>query len=321
MAEYHEFLQELEELVQALIELVGRGSRNAAGIEKGINYKLAGLRHESSLPSKAEEYCRRLKIVRQQLGGYAMPDMDRLISQQEKLLPEARPNVSKICQPRSPKLSPPSPPVVRQQQRPRNTVHTTADPHAAWNFPQPTNVGPRNLTHAPASQAAPAPSIPGAWHVSNYQPLQPHSTTHHVEPVPPHDPPAHYMTVLSIHSRGFRYRNKNRYQSVRIKIGGVHNHADNYSGFTHWLLSGPGKIGAVLWSPSSPFVIVHSSDYVPKTAGDALHIRANGIGDAAAFVGYLRQWCAHGSMQIYQVSTSVEVFFDVSMANCYAARI
>lgn len=75
--------------------LISRGS-NHRGIDKSIGVKLSKLHQENSLPAQAEEYCRRLKIVRQQLGGHALGDMDILIAKQESLLPQVRPNISKV---------------------------------------------------------------------------------------------------------------------------------------------------------------------------------------------------------------------------------
>lgn len=95
MAEYHSTLKELEELVQTRIRLISRGSSHW-GVEKCINITLSTLHRENSMPARAEEYCRRLKIVRQQLGGYAMGDLDALIAKQESLVGGSRPNVSKV---------------------------------------------------------------------------------------------------------------------------------------------------------------------------------------------------------------------------------
>ncbi|KAI4185845.1 MAG: hypothetical protein LQ346_005805, partial [Caloplaca aetnensis] len=94
MADYHSELEQLEFLVQARGRLIARGSMHW-GVEKAINARLAKLHDANSLPSAAEDYCRRLKIMRQQLGGFAMWDMDALITVQEAQVGIAKPNTGK----------------------------------------------------------------------------------------------------------------------------------------------------------------------------------------------------------------------------------
>lgn len=77
------------------MDLAGRG-RTTFGIDKGIGYQLTDLRRGPSLSVRAEDYCRRLKIVRNQLGGHAALELQQLISEQESSLPDARPNVGKV---------------------------------------------------------------------------------------------------------------------------------------------------------------------------------------------------------------------------------
>ncbi|KAL8720079.1 MAG: hypothetical protein Q9225_003014 [Loekoesia sp. 1 TL-2023] len=314
MAEYHTSLQELEELVGSRIELIRRGSRHV-GIDKGINYKITDLLREGSLPSRAEEYCRRLKIIRQQLVGYVMLDIDRLISQQKSLLPDTKPNTGK---PRSPKLSPPPsppPPLVRPQRRAKNPVNMGAAPHVTWRDQQPNPASISHLPNTAVPQAAPVPHVPGAWPSTTHHRSQP---THpaHQEPASLREPPAHYINVLSIDSKERRYRNQNRYRPTRIKVAGVHQ-VDNYFGVTHPLLTDPSKIGVFMWSPNSPLVIVQSNDYVPYTAGDVLHIRAYSSQDAQRFAQYTLQWYANTGTRIFQVSRSVKALVNVSKANIW----
>lgn len=97
MADYHTTLQKLEELITMRLELIGRGSSHN-GVDKGINFEISRLLQvqTDSVVSRAEEYCRRLKIIRNRLGGYATLELHQLINQQEYLLPHARPNVSKV---------------------------------------------------------------------------------------------------------------------------------------------------------------------------------------------------------------------------------
>ncbi|KAI4120937.1 MAG: hypothetical protein LQ338_006658 [Usnochroma carphineum] len=95
MAEYHTLLRELEELVETRVELVGRGSQYVSSINLRISLKIKEILREQSLPTRAEEYYRRLKIVRNQLAGHPTLKLDWLISQQESLLLNTKPNVSK----------------------------------------------------------------------------------------------------------------------------------------------------------------------------------------------------------------------------------
>lgn len=95
MAEYHFLLKKLEELVETRTELITDGSKST-GVEKSINVKISKLLEGNSMPSRADEYYRRLKIVRQQLGGFAVGHMDALIGKQEGLLGHTKPNVGRV---------------------------------------------------------------------------------------------------------------------------------------------------------------------------------------------------------------------------------
>ncbi|KAI4166471.1 MAG: hypothetical protein LQ343_008023 [Gyalolechia ehrenbergii] len=297
MAEYHTLLKKLEELVQPRIELIGDGSRHG-GVDKSINVKFSKLRQENSLPARAEDYCRRLKIVRQQLGGYAMGDMDSLIAKQESLLPEVRPNVGKLHQPRSPKLSPPLPPLVRPQRRSNNPVNAAATPRIHWGNPPAAPAGIQNQPNAPNPQAAPALPIPGAWPAAPTQPQPTYAPSQ--QPGFPREPPALYINILSLSSKEKACRNSNRHQPLSIKCGGS-SHEDTYSGFTHWLLAFPSRIGIVMWSPRSHLIIIQSAGYVPYVAGDMLHMEVYSMQEAGRFVNYLRQWYANGNARVAEV--------------------
>ncbi len=95
MTDYRFELEQLEFLVQARSRLIERGSEHW-GTEKSINGRLARLHEANSLPSAAEDYCRRLKIMKQQLSGFAMWDMDALITTLEAQVGNAKPNTGKV---------------------------------------------------------------------------------------------------------------------------------------------------------------------------------------------------------------------------------
>ncbi|KAL8972150.1 MAG: hypothetical protein Q9197_002924 [Variospora fuerteventurae] len=186
MAEYHSLLEKLEELVETRTELITDGSE-PIGVEKSINFKISKLLDGTSVPSSAEEYCRRLKIVRQQLGGFAVGHMDALIAKQEGLLGHTKPNVGR---PRSPKFSPV--PVIETPKTVKASGSTKTETPFAWgnrlsysvqSFAWPAPPGAQPGTTAPtrgawttstpphatqAPQVEPALHVPGAWATSNH---------------------------------------------------------------------------------------------------------------------------------------------------------
>ncbi|KAL8746722.1 MAG: hypothetical protein Q9184_007707, partial [Pyrenodesmia sp. 2 TL-2023] len=272
MADYHTTLQKLEELIAMRFELIGRGS-NHNGIDKGINFKIARLlqMQADSVGSRAEEYCRRLKITRNQLGCHAMSNLDQLIGQQESSLPEARPNVGK---PRSP----PRPPLFRPKLR--------------------SAVVDRGYTSGVFQDQSREPSA-GSQNLQATRNFRHDIPAINAEPCRILEPPVLNIFVRGIDYRKGSYRHKNGYKPMKVKIGGAY--GDDYSGITHLLLRDPEKIGAVLWNRDSPLVIAHSRDHIQHARGDTLHIEAYNQENSVAFVRYMRQLAPNGHVQIFEI--------------------
>ncbi|KAL8903039.1 MAG: hypothetical protein Q9207_004196 [Kuettlingeria erythrocarpa] len=297
MTDYHFELEQLEFLVQARSQLIARGSVHW-GTEKSINFRLAQLHDANSLPSAAEDYCRRLKIIRQQLGGFAMWDMDDLITTQEAQVGIAKPNTGKR---RSPKFSPP--PVVKPSEKPKVAAGAKAPSPFAWNNAPSAPANARVSTAAPAPQPVPTPVVPGGWPATNHQPSQPIIAPAQGEATVA-EPPALHISILRMRGidkgKHFKYRNKLRHASCDIKIGGLH-YVDDYSGFTHPLLAKPSKIGTVQWSQKNALVILKSSDYLPHVRGSTVHIQAYSKEDAQSLVNHLTAWYAKEGVRIVEI--------------------
>ncbi|KAL8644973.1 MAG: hypothetical protein Q9210_006976 [Variospora velana] len=315
MAEYHSLLKKLEELVETRTELFTDGSK-PIGVEKSINVKISKLLGENSVPSRAEEYCRRLKIVRQQLGGFAVGNMDALIGKQEGLLGHTKANVGR---PRSPKFSPV--PVVETPKTVEVPGSTKTATPSAWENPLSSSVQPFAWPAAPgaqpgttapargawttstrphatqAPQVEPALHVPGAWSTSNHAPAQP-VVTSHSESSLLRQPPTLFIAVLEMRSRKGKYRSNHGYDAMSLKIGGTP-HADKYAGFTHWLLSDPKQVGVLMWSRESSLVIMQSRDLGHD--GDILHIQTDSKDDAANLARYMQQWYRVGGTQVVEV--------------------
>ncbi|KAL9018093.1 MAG: hypothetical protein Q9185_004626 [Variospora sp. 1 TL-2023] len=315
MAEYHSLLKKLEELVETGTELITDGSKSA-GVEKSINVKISKLLGENSVPSRAEEYCRRLKIVRQQLGGFAVGHMDALIAIQEGLLGHTKPNVGR---PRSPRFSPV--PVIETPETVKASGGTKTETPFAWanplsssvqSFAWPAPPGAQPGTTEPtrgawttstsphatqAPQVEPVLHVPGAWATSNHGPAQ-RVVTSQSQPDILGQPPALFIAILEMRSRKGKYRSNDGYDAVSLKIGGTA-HADKYAGFTHWLLSDPKQVGAVMWSRESCLVIMQSRDLGHD--GDILHIQSDSKNDAANLARYMQQWYGVGDTQVVEV--------------------
>ncbi|KAL8924186.1 MAG: hypothetical protein Q9208_004150 [Pyrenodesmia sp. 3 TL-2023] len=306
MAEYHSTLKKLEDMVQTRVRLIAKDSSHS-GVDKHINARLSTLRAENSMPSRAEEYCRRLKIVKQQLGGYAMGDMDALIAKQEGLEGNAKPNMGR---PRSPKIAPP--PVVTLPKQPKPAVAANVVPPFAWGIPAPapanSGVWPSTAIPAASPQHVPAPPVPGAWPASNLQqatlaavPAGGQATVQ--------EPPALHISILRMRGtdkgKHFKYRNKRSHAPCAIKMGGAH-YLEDYSGFTHPLLAKPNKIGTVQWSPNSTLMILNSHDYIPHARGNTVHIQAYSKEDVLSLINHLRVWYGNGITQVFEISRYID---------------
>ncbi|KAI4284624.1 MAG: hypothetical protein L6R35_004855 [Caloplaca aegaea] len=315
MAEYHFLLKKLEELVETRTELITDGSKST-GVEKSINVKISKLLEGNSMPSRADEYYRRLKIVRQQLGGFAVGHMDALIGKQEGLLGHTKPNVGR---PRSPKFSPA--PVIETPKTVKASGSTKTATPFAWENPLSSSAQPfawpatpasqpqatpptvgawttsTRLLTIPVSQVEPVLHVPGAWSTSNHGPAQ-RVVTSQSEPGILRQPPALFIAVLEMRSRKGKYRSDHGYDAMSLKIGGTP-HADKYAGFTHWLLSDPKQVGAVMWSRESSLVIMQSRDLGHD--GDILHIQSDSKDDAANLARYMQQWYGVGDTQVVEV--------------------
>ncbi|KAL8751373.1 MAG: hypothetical protein Q9184_006090 [Pyrenodesmia sp. 2 TL-2023] len=318
MADYHSTLAELEGLVQTRVRLIARGSKHW-GVEKAISATLSKLLDANSLPLRAEDYCRRLKIVSQQLGGYAMGDMDALISMQETFVGTAKPNTGR---PRSPKFSPP--PVIKATEKAKDAAAAKGPSPFAWNNPPsaltnaakatspfawnkpptaPPNPWAGSASTVATIQSAPPTTIAGAWPASDLQQAQPAVAPVYGQATFP-EPPALHISILRMRGtdkgKHFKYRNKRSHAPCDIKIGGSH-YVDDYSGFTHPLLAKPNKIGTIQWSQNSTLVILSSVDHVPHTHGNTVHIQAYSKEDAQSLVNHMRVWYANGVTQVIEI--------------------
>ncbi|KAL8924189.1 MAG: hypothetical protein Q9208_004153 [Pyrenodesmia sp. 3 TL-2023] len=290
MAAYDSALHELEELARSRIDLAGRG-RTTFGIDKGIGYQLADLRRGPSLSARADDYCRRLKIVRNQLGGHAALELQQLISEQESSLPGARPNVGK---PRSP----PPPPLIRPQWRSAQVVNDITTPGVSGNRTQQFPLAERD---------APPLIRPRGRRTVQFQSLQASGNPRAAHDTPATnvdtrrvlEPPILNIFVRRLDYRKGSYRHRNGYKPMKVKIGGAN--SDEYSGITHPLLRNPEKIGSVLWNRDSSLIVAHSNDHIRHVRGDTLHIEAYNQENAVAFVRYMRQLAPNGHVQIFEI--------------------
>lgn len=96
MASYGATLRGLEMLLECRLRLINRGCNDIV-VDNAINLMITNLLQESSFPANAEDYCRRLKIIRQQFTGLLISYINLLILRQEALLPKPKPNISKVC--------------------------------------------------------------------------------------------------------------------------------------------------------------------------------------------------------------------------------
>lgn len=150
-------------------------------------------------------------------------------------------------------------------------------------------------------QVEPALHVPGAWSTSNHGPAQ-RVVTSQSEPGILRQPPALFIAVLEMRSRKGKCRSDHGYDAMSLKMGGTP-HADKYAGFTHWLLSDPKQVGAVMWSRESSLVIMQSRDLGHD--GDILHIQSDSKDDAANLARYMQQWYGVGDTQVVEVPREV----------------
>ncbi|KAL8673253.1 MAG: hypothetical protein Q9168_002330 [Polycauliona sp. 1 TL-2023] len=294
MADYHDALRKLEELAETRLELINSGNRYV-GIEKAINVQTVQLHAKPSITSKAEQYARRLRQVKEQLGSYIAEDMDILIATQDSLVSNAVPsNTSKLRVPQLPFIS-----RYWSKDRAKSTPPTTAKPHVKWKDEVPPLVATaqsQNVTcsyhktspHRPTSSSAKKPVFSTTKEAS--------STTPPVTPVK--RPAPLYVFVNSITTREMKYANKTTGQPFQIRVGGDKTNED--SSFSHQVFSSPEKIGVVLWSRESNLIVVHSKNYIQYITGDVLHIEAMDDVEALRFAEHMQQRYGGGDVKVLE---------------------
>ncbi|KAI4222631.1 MAG: hypothetical protein L6R40_008564, partial [Gallowayella cf. fulva] len=299
MADYDSSLKSLEDHVKIRNQLIKYGSRYV-GIDKMINFCITDLLQQQSFGSKAGEYIGRLTTVNQQLGSFASAELHQLIQQQqlvhqqEQILIEAkqRADTKKAL---SPKKA--SQPTTQQQTKPNKNVHFEWD-----DFHPPTF-----LANLDEPYPFPEPAVPTAQPPTSYQlnhstnaPQATPTALPNPPKTPPPTPPPLYISIYSITTGGKSFSNKLPTTPFTLKIGNSTN--DRYSGFTHWLLTDPQKIGVVMWSSESTLVLVQSFDYIQRTAGDTLHIHTQGKDDTRNLATYIAVFFASASTKVFEVN-------------------
>ena len=311
MADYHDALRKLEELAETRLELINSGDRYV-GIEKAINVQIVHLHAKPSITSKAEQYARRLRQVKEQLGSYVAEDMDILIATQDSLVSNAAPpntsKVRRVCRRWNAlrlmdfKLRVPQLPFISRywsKDRAKSPPPTTAKPHVKWKDEVPPLVATaqsQNVTcsyhktspHRPTSSSAKKPVFSTTKEASSTTP-----------PVTPVERPAPlYVFVNSITTREKRYANKTTGQPFQIRVGG--DKTNENSSFSHQVFSSPEKIGVVLWSRESNLIVVHSKNYIQYITGDVLHIEAMDDVEALRFAEHVRQRYGGGDVKVLE---------------------
>ncbi|KAL8998800.1 MAG: hypothetical protein Q9169_002250 [Polycauliona sp. 2 TL-2023] len=292
MGDYHDALRKLEELAETRLELKNSGARYT-GIEKMINIQIVQLHAKRSLTSKADQYTRRLKAIKEQLEPYIVEDMAILIATQESLVPDAAPsNISKVRRIwRNIDALGLTGPQVRTSQwmawtkSPRST---SATPHVRWKneVPAVSSIDYRSKVTSPWHKTSPHKDTSSSAKklVSFKAPMatrKPTLITPTIRPAP------FFMFVNSVTTREKKYLNKISGNPFQIRVGG--NKTDEHSDFSHHILSSPEKIGVVLWSRESNLIVVHSKNYIQYVTGDVLHIEALDDVEALRFAEHVRQ--------------------------------